>query len=411
MKKIILTALDNNDEIWYRCFIPFVISLKNTNYQGEIGVISYQLSPEKKQKLIENNILVFDSINRFSSLLIDRQFSTCKIAQDYQYEYIALYDADIWFSYPEFTLFEQINHYENLYCCYDVINPPFLLSSVSLNDQHLIKEKLDNLYQTQQYFWQAGLIVGNSKAWLNYLDYIEQDLNYLTNFKMDYGVDATVLNLYGCDKNKISHLSERFNCLPYWGMRLIDETLPNHFRLNNENIEGIHITRFHRDIKEYNYLYLMQQMYLDQGKHFCLSQEPINHYSQCGYLFHSLNQNIEPALVIEEIQCSYLSANRDQEGICYQKDMLIFDLSATSLIKLTNLDFDIVTFNFLYQARINHNLPIKIESWVNNKELNLNQNKLYLIQLKKNESIVLITDDLWRENCGVRYLFSGVRLI
>lgn len=36
MKILILTALDNNDEIWYRCFIPFILSLRQTNYSDDI---------------------------------------------------------------------------------------------------------------------------------------------------------------------------------------------------------------------------------------------------------------------------------------------------------------------------------------------------------------------------------------
>ena len=51
MKKLILVALNDNDDIWFNCFIPFAITLKSTNYDGEIGIISYNLSNNKKEKL------------------------------------------------------------------------------------------------------------------------------------------------------------------------------------------------------------------------------------------------------------------------------------------------------------------------------------------------------------------------
>lgn len=137
MKKLILTTLNNNDEIWYRCFVPFILSLRKTNYDGDIGVISYDLSPEKRKKLAEHNVLIFEAEYRFNELLIDRHISTALIAQNYDYEQIALYDADIWFSSPNLTIFEQVQDHYSFHCCYDVIKPTFLKIPIKL-DQLLL---------------------------------------------------------------------------------------------------------------------------------------------------------------------------------------------------------------------------------------------------------------------------------
>ena len=40
-KRIILTALNNNEKLWYEQFIPFISTLKKTDYEGDIGVIDY----------------------------------------------------------------------------------------------------------------------------------------------------------------------------------------------------------------------------------------------------------------------------------------------------------------------------------------------------------------------------------
>ena len=48
MKRLILTALDDNNKIWFENQIPFVLSLRRTNYTGDIGIIDYGLSEVKK---------------------------------------------------------------------------------------------------------------------------------------------------------------------------------------------------------------------------------------------------------------------------------------------------------------------------------------------------------------------------
>lgn len=121
MKRLILTALNDSDEIWYSCFVPFILSLRKTNYQDDIGVITYHLSQGKKEKLQENNILIFEGGKYLPDLSIDRSLTAASIAEEYHYDQIALYDADIWFPKTDLTLFDKLQNEQSLYACYDVI--------------------------------------------------------------------------------------------------------------------------------------------------------------------------------------------------------------------------------------------------------------------------------------------------
>ena len=70
MKRIILTALDNNNTIWYEQFLPFILSLQKTDFytekKGDIGVLDYGLSLEKKAVLEKNNIFCLPTSNFYS---------------------------------------------------------------------------------------------------------------------------------------------------------------------------------------------------------------------------------------------------------------------------------------------------------------------------------------------------------
>lgn len=123
MKRIILTALDNNNTIWYEQFLPFILSLQKTDFyiekKGDIGVLDYGISLEKKAVLEKNNIFCFPPSHCYSEMLLDRHISVADIAEKYAYEQIAFYDADIWFPSERLTIFDQIIYQDNLYCAYD----------------------------------------------------------------------------------------------------------------------------------------------------------------------------------------------------------------------------------------------------------------------------------------------------
>lgn len=410
MKKLILTALDNNDEIWYRCFIPFILSLKQTDYQGDIGVIDYQLSEAKKEKLRAQHILIFPAANLFSEILIDRQISAAHIAEKYQYDYLALYDADIWFSSPFLTLFENIKDNEKLYCCYDVIYPLFLSLALPENKKQEYQIMFDNLYQQQGFIWQVGLVVGHSQAWKNYFHYIADELNYLNDFPMIYGVDASVFNLYAVMKNKVAHISEKYNCLPFWGIQVaFQQKNTMYFKLKDEIIEGIHITRYHRESKEYHFIALQKSFYLTQGKAFCVDEINLNYYARCGELFANLPK-AENLLTPLEIECSSLKVTSDEQGLFGKGNNLIIDLQHNGKIIFANEQDKEQIITFAYQPLLNCHLPISVIFYHNDQRLELTANKKYAIHLKSLDKFIFDSLDLWQENSGVRYILENTSL-
>lgn len=410
MKKLILTTLNNNDEIWYRCFVPFILSLRKTDYDGDIGVISYHLSSEKREKLAEHNVLIFEAEYRFNELLIDRHISTALIAQNYDYEQIALYDADIWFSSPNLTIFEQVQDNYSLHCCYDVIKPTFLTSCIPDNKKNEVQEKFNQLYHNQQYIWQAGVLIAHKQGWINYLNYIEKTLGNLMDFSMVYGIDACVLNLYAYDTNQVTHISEKYNCLPYWGIKLNDIDNGGYFTLNNEMVEGVHVTRFHRMSKEYNYIFLYKNYYLQYGTAFSLNILDIHQYTHCGKIFSTLQQKSSHLLTVEYIECNALLSDIDTNGIIASKDSLFLNFTGNSTLTLRNNQQDF-KIGFIYQALPNKEIPTQIKITLNNRELDLELNKFYLIEILSGDILQLSSCDIWKEKTGIRYVFHDVKFI
>lgn len=410
MKRIILTVLDNNDEIWYRCFIPFILSLRKTNFEGDVGVISYQLSPQKKQKLLENNILVFDALNYFPEVLMDRHISTAHIAKTYGYDQIALYDADIWFSVLNLSIFYQIQGESALYCSYDVLKPSFITNNLPTDNKREYKEKLNLLHQRQNYLWQAGVILASQSGWENYANYILRDLACLQGFSMNYGIDATVLNLYACDSGNVKHLPEKYNCLPFWGMKLNESDNGSYFSLHNEPVEGLHITRYHRNSKEYNYIELCKRDYLSRGEDFKVENLQLNQYVQCENIFSALSQNNNNELKVEEIVCGSLFSQIDTDGLIANKGDLILNFKQDSKLVLKNYQHRFI-IGFLYQKLFNKKLPVSIEVRLNNRQLKFEENVLYSISIDVNDILEIETKDLWQSQTGIRYIFQNVKFV
>ncbi len=282
--RLILTVINDSDAFWYEQLIPFLLSLKQTDYQGDIGIVSYDLSAEKQAILQQNGCLVFPAPQHYSTLLLDRQWAAAEIAQDYGYDYVALYDADIWFPSPHLTLFDEVKQREQLYCSYDPIYGEFLVSCVRAYGQDKVRSMIDGLMQKQGYPWQAGVIVGHRQAWGAYQHYLTQLLKNPADFAMEFGIDATAIQLYSIEQDGIAHLPERYNCLPSAellisnlasdgsGKRLEREC----FTLHGQAIQGLHVVGTFRMWGRHRYEYVNwhHQHYHEVGKAFRPKAQP-----------------------------------------------------------------------------------------------------------------------------------------
>lgn len=395
MKKLILVALNDNDDIWFNCFIPFAITLKSTNYDGEIGIISYNLSNNKKEMLIKNQIKVFEAFNICPNLLLDRFISTSKIAE--HYDIIALYDVDIWFPKYDLTLFEQVKDSSLLYCCYDVIIPPFILNGAK--DKTEVKNKLDNLLTKQDYYWQAGLTVALRHAWINYEEYI---LNYLNkgNYQLEYGIDATILNLYSAETNNVSLLNKKYNCLPFWGIN-IDKVNFFPLRVDNEEIEGVHITRYHRDTSDFSFLKTHLDVYLEKGEKFLPEKPSLYHYQNCNNLLYNINNKHDNPFYCNEIFCHSFSYQWLNENL------LAIDAIDTFEMKLTYTGREPCQIAIGYQAILNKHQPVKFKVYLNGRDIMALKDIMLPITINLNDELIIQSLHL-REDFGVRILLSQI---
>lgn len=397
MKNIILTALDDNDDIWFTCFIPFILTLQNTNYKGDIGVISYSLSDEKRNILDQNKIKVFNASHTCTELSLDRFISIAAIANNY--DIIALYDADIWFPKHELTLFEQINDFESLHCCYDVIIPPFLLNCVIHKES--VKAKLDSLLSTQTHYWQAGLTIAHRNAWLSYRKYIINALNS-RNYHYQYGIDTTLLNLYSVDTNKVVHLHKKYNCLPFWGIQ-VDKYNFFPIKVDNEEIEGIHITRYHRDTSNFSFIKVGIDLYLKNGSPFALKMAPLYHYQNCGNLFQNTYDKNDNPFYCNEVFCHTLLCKRTHN------QLLEIDTIGTFEIKLTYAGSNSCQIGIGYQALLNRVLPIKFKIYLRGQEINIAKDRLTILTIYEGDELLIQSLHL-RSDFGIKLLLSRINI-
>ena len=159
MKRIILTALSQNHNLWYEQFIPFIITLRKTSYVGDVGVINYGLSDEYIETLNRNNILIFSPLNAVTNLALDRHISASHIAKQFNYEQIAVFDADIWFPNQTFSLFDHIKDKSILYACADNQISGFIYDCSKTDDSakysaEKIESWLNKIINKYGFIWQ-----------------------------------------------------------------------------------------------------------------------------------------------------------------------------------------------------------------------------------------------------------------
>lgn len=353
-KQLILTALNNNQNLWFEHFIPFVLSLKDTHYQGDIGVIDYGLSEEQKHTLHQNHILIFSPQNQCTELLLDRHLSAAQIATTYDYHYIAVYDADIWFPQKELTVFQQIQDNKKLYCTYDPWRCSFLTQCIQPEYIDEVNQSIDILIQKNKYVWQAALIVAHKNAWLQYQNYIQQQLTQ-EKFIWKYGIDSTILNLYSLQTNQIAFLSQKYNCVPVWGIQQTGQK--DGFFVFNEAIEGLHITRNHRTDPLITYPNIHPNKYYQQGKSFQLKTYTMWHITKESMTIYPPESH-HTTLTFEYLHTNAaviigLGNNNDP----VMKDNLYLDVAGESTLCLQNTHDEPIKLLYFYQTQHNKKYP------------------------------------------------------
>lgn len=411
MKRIILTALDNNNTIWYEQFLPFILSLQKTDFyiekKGDIGVLDYGISLEKKAVLEKNNIFCFPPSHCYSEMLLDRHISVADIAEKYAYEQIAFYDADIWFPSERLTIFDQIIYQDNLYCAYDAWRCSFLADVVPNEQQENEYKKLDEIESKYGYVWQAGVILGHKNAFIKYKNYTE-NLLLKNNFSMKYGIDATVLNRYSYDENKVSLLPTKYNCTPLWGVKHLVKNNHHLFLIENEQVEGFHITRNHREDKLITFNGLYPDDFYKRGKAF-----QTKNYILYNIIRESLVTNNSESQT--KLSLNYAKANghlliKFDSGDLFRKNALCIECSGESTISFINNQDSPVILYWLYSGIATY--PECTRIYVNNGAIfTPKQNHYYKDIIGAGKTISFNTQDLNVEEHRIQWFFAGLQIV
>ena len=340
-------------------------------------------------------------------MLLDRHISVADIAEKYAYEQIAFYDADIWFPSQTLTIFDQIIYQDNLYCAYDAWRCSFLADVVPNEQQENEYKKLDEIESKYGYVWQAGVILGHKNAFIKYKIYTE-NLLLKNNFSMKYGVDATVLNRYSYDENKVNLLPTKYNCTPVWGVRHLIKNYHHLFLIENEQVEGFHITRNHREDKLITFNGLYPDDFYERGKAF-----QTENYILYNIIRESLVTNNSESHT--KLSLDYAKANghlliKFDSGELFRKGALCIECSGESTISFINHhDFPVTLYWHYNEISL---YPECNRVYINNGSLfTPERNRYYKNTIEPGKTISFNTQDLNVKEHRIQWVFTDLQII
>jgi hypothetical protein len=193
----VCVALNDNDRAWYEMLVPFILSLRQTNYQGHIAVIGYGLSQRKIEILRAQSVNVLEAGT--TPLAYGRFLEVARLAEmNPGISKLALYDADIWFSSAEFDLFSLIEG-DDIHVCKDAYLCDFVTDPLIGPDREhhrlLVEDEVLRRYGSAL---QAGLIAGTARAWREFAAHVQGCVDRIgRDFRTIYGLDTTFLHLWG----------------------------------------------------------------------------------------------------------------------------------------------------------------------------------------------------------------------
>lgn len=288
----------------------------------------------------------------------------------------------------------------------------FLTDCVKEHHRSEVNYQLDQLVQKQQYVWQAGVIAAYSQGWTAYLSYLNLSLKDNEKYEMVYGIDALVLNLYSSELDKVSYLAKKYNCLPAWGIYQHNEGYGVEFKVDNERVEAIHVSRAHRKGGEYSYHKLYAKSYFEQGKALRIKEYPY--------------YRIRPESVIDfngadyqpRTELNFVSAHTDgcfvvsleQQGVFFPKNTFFIETGGISSIILKNTQPSPVKLSFCANLVLNYEPCEEIYLKIEGKETKLELNALRNLNIQPNSTVEFLVKELNVEGKRVRWAFHHLQL-
>ncbi|WP_321924990.1 hypothetical protein [Burkholderia sp. BCC1998] len=194
----VCVAINDNNRAWYEMLVPFLLSLRQTGYDGQVAVIGYGLS-EHKRRILESQSVDVVEASSAHALPVGRFIEAADYcARNPHITKLALYDADIWFCASSFDLFSRIAD-DRLYACPDPLFCTFIVTPLigERRDAHW-RLVVDDVKARHGGALQAGLVAGTATAWARFAAHLRDCVARIgTDFQECFGIDTTFLHLWG----------------------------------------------------------------------------------------------------------------------------------------------------------------------------------------------------------------------
>lgn len=214
----VCVAINDNDRAWYEMLVPFILSLRQSDYGGHIAVIGFGLSQRKIDILRGQGVNVV--LAEATSLPVGRYLEVVRICNlNPGLKKVALYDADIWFCSQTFDLFSHIDG-DDIFACKDAFLCDFVTDPL-IGPQRNVHAQMvrDEVVHHYGGALQAGLIAGTARAWQDFATHVREcESRVGTDFRVTYGLDTTFLHLWGA-KERVKLLPETQNFVTKHGVR------------------------------------------------------------------------------------------------------------------------------------------------------------------------------------------------
>ncbi|GJE39304.1 hypothetical protein [Methylobacterium persicinum] len=266
----VCVAINDRDRAWYEMLVPFILSLRQTDYNGRLIVISFGLSANKIDILRRQSIEVIEATEH--DLPTGRFVEVAKLAtREPTLKKLANYDADIWFCSETFDLFDCVDGDDLLVCrdayfC-DFITEPLIGPERGHNAARVRREVLSRHGSALQ----AGLVAGTTAAWRNFGNHLKACQQRIgIDFKRTYGTDTCFLHLWAAE-DRVALLPETQNFVTKNGVTEIQDP-DGQFVLMSEQgpIRGLHMTYDIRFLNRWRYYTNRPMRALQYGRVFAL---------------------------------------------------------------------------------------------------------------------------------------------
>ncbi len=214
----IFVAINDNHRAWYEMLVPFVLSLRATDFRGRLVVIGYGLS-EEKQAILRGQSIEVTIAAAGTALPLGRFIEVARFCASHpEIRKAALYDADLWFCAPHHDLFALIQG-ETVYACADPLFCQFVITPLTGPRQaELWQMVVRDVLDRYGYALQAGLVAGTAAAWAALADHVRACLDGIgTDFLECFGLDTTILHLWAA-RNEVGLLPNTQNFITRWGV-------------------------------------------------------------------------------------------------------------------------------------------------------------------------------------------------